>query len=330
MDEGSPGRRAPSVAIVTDVVRDGDAFHARHHSDVVLAGEVQKRMPETRVVLCDWRSLLPGDGDGGTFRALEAEGGAAPPVAVDRSVILAHVLRVGYGATRGSPLREKWSSFYGALDVFERAGVPVVNGYRALRAGHEKTYLRALDDAGVPVVPSEFWPTDAPLEEVRANRAGDAWVVKPANGECGRFVGRLDAVGEEEWRRLREHAALAVVQPFMRRIDEGEVSLVLVQGQIVHSVLKLPSPGGFLSNGQHVGATWREHAWSEDEAAVARAAAAAFPGHPELCRVDLVRGEGGPVVMEVEVVDPGFLGMPRPALARLLARLYRSRAPESR
>ena len=319
-------RGQPSIAILTDMVSEGGFLRPRHGSDAVLANALRERLPELRVLLCDWSTLADGEGTPGACLALAAGAPAPVRVRLDGDVLLAHVLRIGYGAGRASPLRDKWALFFERLDVLRRARVPVVNGYEAIHAGHEKTYLLALSAAGVPVVRSEIWPTSTGLAELRARHAAGEWIVKPANGECGRMVSRLESLTEEDWACLRGHAGLAVLQPWVSRIGEGEASLIYCQGELVHSVLKLPRSGGFLTNGEHVGATWTEHLASSAEAAVARAAIAAFPGAPELCRIDLVQGASGPEVMEVEAVDPGYLGMPRARLAEVLAKLYRSRS----
>jgi glutathione synthase/RimK-type ligase-like ATP-grasp enzyme len=323
-DARIPPAHAMSVAILTDMVADENGLRLRHKSDAVLATAMQEEMPGVRLLLCDWRTLSVNDGTPGSVLALTPGSSTPIRVRLDKGIRLAHVLRIGYGATRASTLREKWSLFFQRLHLLRAAHIPVVNGYDALYAGHEKTYLRVLGDAGVPIVPSEFWSTETSLAALREARDG-AWIVKPANGECGHMVALLDSISETDWESFRDHAGLAVLQPFMTRIAEGEVSLIYCLRVLVQSVLKRPRPGGILSNGEHVGATWTSHTASDAEAEVARAAIEAFPGSLDLCRVDLVQGAAGPHVIEIEAVDPGFLGMSRSRLARVLSELYRFR-----
>ena len=130
--------------------------------------------------------------------------------------------------------------------------------------------------------------------------------------------------------RLRAGADF-ILQPFMPRItSEGEVTLVLVEGEVTHGVRKLPKAGDFRVQ-DDFGGTVHPHDPTPEEVEVAMAAVAASgakPGSetPLYARVDLVRdGNGLPRVMELELIEPELWIRMNPSVAHHLARGVRRR-----
>jgi glutathione synthase/RimK-type ligase-like ATP-grasp enzyme len=132
-------------------------------------------------------------------------------------------------------------------------------------------------------------------------------VVKPAVSAGGRstYLGR----GED----LRDTVAdlLAggdvLVQPAVESIGrDGEVSLIRLGGGWSHAVRKVPAAGGFLVHEKY-GGRLDDHTPTTREVVVADAALARAPGDVDdlvAARVDLVRVDGEPVVMELELIEP--------------------------
>ncbi len=93
----------------------------------------------------------------------------------------------------------------------EREGVTVVNSPATLRWNLDKRYLRALEAAGVPVVPTSWVERPAPVDLV-----GEV-VVKPAVSGGGHQTARYEAHEHDEGRRhiddLVASGRVAMVQP---------------------------------------------------------------------------------------------------------------------
>jgi len=96
-----------------------------------------------------------------------------------------------------------------------------------------------------------------------------------------------------------------MVQPFMNAIIErGEVTIVAMQGQPTHAVVKRAKPGDFRVQDDH-GGTVHAHDPAPDELALAQAALAVHAPTPVYGRVDMVRdATGRPRIMELELVEP--------------------------
>ncbi|MFF0292236.1 RimK family alpha-L-glutamate ligase [Kitasatospora sp. NPDC004614] len=180
----------------------------------------------------------------------------------------------------------------------------LANPVPVLERNTDKTYLRDLAGAGVPIVPT-VWV--APGGEL----AGADWpelVVKPTVSSGARDTLRTTDRAEA----LAHTAALtaagrtAMVQPYLPMVeDEGETSLLYLGGEFSHAVRRGPMLGGGFAD------VAREPA--DDQLALAERVLAAVPERAELlyARVDLVRlPDGSPALIELELTEPRlFLGL---------------------
>lgn len=178
----------------------------------------------------------------------------------------------------------------------------------------DKRYLRDLAAAGVPVVPTAFVAPGEP-----ASLPDVEFVVKPSVGAGSRGAGRF-APGDVD--AAREHLAAlhaaertALVQPYLGAVDAaGESALVYVDGQFSHSARKGPmlaagTVHGLVGEALFVPEAITARGPSDAELAVGAAALAAVRerfGTPLYARVDLLPTPDGPVVVELELVEPSL------------------------
>jgi hypothetical protein len=179
-----------------------------------------------------------------------------------------------------------------------------------------KRYLDDLAHQGVPTVQTTW---RRPGEDVTLPREG-AVVIKPAVSLAALDTGkyRMDDAGDRELavahvRRLQAAGRVVMVQPYATGIDrEGETSLVFIDGRFSHAVRK---PTFLL--GPDTGLDRRFDAYggfapqrcepTGTQLAVAGRALCAVPGGADrllYARVDLVPGSDGPIVLEVELIEP--------------------------
>ena len=192
----------------------------------------------------------------------------------------------------------------------------------------DKTHLRDVVAAGLPVVPTVWDPTDtAALPD-----AGE-WVVKPSISAGSRDTARwtdpsavLGHVAE-----LTAAGRTAMVQPYLPSVDEaGETAMLFLGGRFSHAVRK----GPLLQRGEGVRqdrdsrgdlrAVEPTPAQRDVAQAVLDAVPSLVPGvEPVLyARIDLVAdASGAPVVLELELTEPSlFLPQaPAGAVAQLVA-----------
>lgn len=200
----------------------------------------------------------------------------------------------------------------------------------------DKTYLRDVAAAGVPVVPTEWSDPGEPIELPTRE-----FVVKPSVGAGSRGVGRF---GPGEHAAARSHASVlhdagrtVMVQPYLPDVDiAGETALIYLDGSFSHAVRKasmLPeatvhdlAPDG--QTGLFVPERISVHPPDPDQLRlgdqVMALLRARFGGELLYARVDVVRAPEGPVVLELELVEPSlYLQYDQDAAARFAAAVSR-------
>ena len=207
------------------------------------------------------------------------------------------------------------------------ASVPrLANPARVLGWNTDKSYLRELEAAGLPVVPT-IWLDPARNLTSRAVHtrfpASGEFVIKPTISSGARDTGRyqsnyadqrgLAIVHARDLLRAGRHV---MVQQYLGQVDTiGETALVYVEGAFSHSVRKSALlEGPYRVDGLHKQeATARVAA--EDERELADRVIAAIPelvpgagdGPLLYARVDLLRdAEGSPVLLELELTEPSL------------------------
>jgi hypothetical protein len=190
----------------------------------------------------------------------------------------------------------------------------VLNPLEVVRWNVHKSYLLALEAAGVPVVPTHLVRRDegTRLADIVRSRAWDRVVIKPAISAGSR---KTICVGPDESDRGEAHLrALAMegdvlVQPYVASVEGyGERSLVWIDGELTHAVRKARR---FLGDEESVSDAVPI---APDEADLARAALAAAPRPLLYARIDIARdAQGKPRLMELELIEPSLFFPRAPA-----------------
>jgi hypothetical protein len=285
------------------------------------------REPHSRVALvtCDlypdlWEDDLP------LRDALRARGVEVDPVRWDDETAdwTAYALTLIRSPWDYVPRREQFVAWAASVPrLFNPADIVAWNT--------DKTYLRELAAAGIPVIPTVFV---APGETWTPPAAGE-WVVKPTVSAGSQDTGRYAlpsqrASAEAHVTRLTAGGRTAMIQPYLTAIDTAGETAVLclpdAAGELTfsHAIRK----GPMLTGG---GGGWIDPA-SEDvsprvpsEAEVAAAARVleVIPGGARrllYARVDLVPGpDGAPTLIELELTEPSLFFLHAPGAAERLA-----------
>ncbi|MEZ0448207.1 ATP-grasp domain-containing protein [Cellulomonas sp. ICMP 17802] len=191
----------------------------------------------------------------------------------------------------------------------------------------DKTYLRDLETAGLPIVPT-IWLDPERNHDSRAIHTrfpafGD-FVIKPTVSAGSRDTGRYDAGITQQRSLAITHAKnllsvgrRVMIQRYLRKVDTvGETALVFIEGTFSHSIRKGALLAGPYREEQKL---YEEETLSAREASdaereLAERVVAALPslapgvdGPLLYARVDLIPDdEGNPVVLELELTEPSL------------------------
>jgi hypothetical protein len=218
-----------------------------------------------------------------------------------------------------SPRRDEFVAWAGSLPR-------VANPAHVLAWNTDKGYLRTLEEAGVPVIPTIWLDPDLHLSKravhTRMPAFGD-FVVKPVVSAGAKDTGRYQPVSAQSRALAINHAKdlldsgrAVMIQPYVTSVDtSGETCLIFVDGELRHAVRK----SALLTGPSRDDAP----AYLREEMEPARATDAQADvayraldvarkdlglDEPLLyARVDLVTGDDGePIVLELELTEPSL------------------------
>jgi glutathione synthase/RimK-type ligase-like ATP-grasp enzyme len=195
----------------------------------------------------------------------------------------------------------------------------------------DKRYLRELEVAGIPIVPTTWI---SPGQEPTGMPAGQV-VVKPSVSAGARNTSRYErgdqAAARAHVERLLSEGRTVLLQPYVESVDvAGETGLIYIDGVLSHTIRKGPvlHAPGFATDRLWAPEEISVRAPDGAERAIAEAALDSLPwprGELLYARVDLVRGDDGrPMLLELELAEPSlFLGLEAGAPERLAAGIAR-------
>lgn len=197
------------------------------------------------------------------------------------------------------------------LSQLDKAGVTVLNESDLIRWNADKRYLLELRERGVAIVPSQV-AAGACLREVVGGLDGQEIVIKPT----------VSATAHNTIRGTAGSAVLSLamddlpddvylVQPFQPEIQsEGEWSLIFLDGEFSHAVLKHPAAGDYRVQDDFGGtAELLDPPSAVLAGSIAALEAANSRRTPVYARVDGILSNGRYLLMELELIEP-YLFLP--------------------
>jgi glutathione synthase/RimK-type ligase-like ATP-grasp enzyme len=228
---------------------------------------------------------------------------------------------VDWAAFDATVLRATWNYTLRRADFLAWVGsVPrLYNPAPVVLPNTDKAYLAELADAGLPVVPTRLVP---PGTELELPESGE-FVLKPSIGAGSRGVGRFDAGRPGAHQQAREHAEqlhaagrTVLVQPYLDGVDTaGETALVFFDGVFSHAARKGPMlqpdarhqvAGGALFIEENISPREPSEAELSVAERVFKHANAELAENLLYARIDLLPGPDGPVVVELELIEPSL------------------------
>ncbi len=203
------------------------------------------------------------------------------------------------------------------------------NSADLIRWNTDKRYLAHLSAKGLPTVPTQFIDRTEPQWHSQLLSVGDDIVIKPTVGAGShgvrRFINQSEhAIAYAE--QLMSSGKTPMTQPYLGDIDtHGEVGLVTAGGVLSHAFHKEAILNGEpqWSGDDHVVEVISAHTPTEAEQSLCDRVLSVLPA-TAYARIDLLPTMNGPMISEVELIEPSlFLEVDSDAAGRV-ARAFAS------
>jgi glutathione synthase/RimK-type ligase-like ATP-grasp enzyme len=217
----------------------------------------------------------------------------------------------------------------------------LLNPAAIVRWDSDKRYLRDLEAAGLPIVPTVFIGPDDDRADWAPPAGCTDFVVKPTVSVGSRDTMRYSVDGPHDEAQalidlILSQGRTVMIQPYLDAVDdEGETALLFFGGMLSHAIRKgqmlRRGVSGAKVAGLFVQEDIRARTPSPAQIAMAHDVMANVPGPPGQLlfgRVDLIPDAAGdPVLLELELIEPSLFFAHDPGAARRLAEAIVRRLP---
>ncbi|CAL2082716.1 hypothetical protein [Tenacibaculum sp. 190524A05c] len=186
----------------------------------------------------------------------------------------------------------------------------LINSEAIIRWNLDKHYLLDLQQNGVHVCESYFVEKgeSSTLQELANQYNLNSFVLKPCVSGGGRHTYKInpETIAEHEslFKELVSDEAY-IIQPFQHNIvEKGEISLMIMNGEFTHAVLKIAKPGDFRVQ-DDFGGSVHDYSPTPEEIAFAEKAVNACSEKPMYARVDVFTDNNNKLaIAELELIEP--------------------------
>ena len=207
----------------------------------------------------------------------------------------------------------------------------LINSEALIRWNIDKRYLLDLKDNGIHIAETLFIEpgTTKSLAELHSATGWTDTVLKPCVSGGARHTYKLHSENianhETIFKMLIANEAM-MLQPFQHRIvSEGEVSMMVFNGQFTHSILKTAKAGDFRVQ-DDFGGSVQDYTPSKAEIEFAEQTVKACDELPLYARVDIFNDNEGKIALaELELIEPELWFRNHPEAALILAEAIKDR-----
>ncbi|CAF4336773.1 unnamed protein product [Rotaria sp. Silwood2] len=187
--------------------------------------------------------------------------------------------------------------------------VILINSPSLLLWNTHKTYLKELKKAGIPIVPTLYAEEidEKTLIDAAAHFDTTDLIVKPQVSASSFNMSLSVTAAVDELIRLGIAHSTMMIQPFMSNVvREGELSVLMFNGQFSHAVRKVASLDDYCVQYEYGSITTAVNQPSTEMFELAHASLAVCSETPIYARVDMIRNHltGRLSIMELELVEP--------------------------
>ncbi len=212
---------------------------------------------------------------------------------------------------------DRHKQFLSFIETVDARAPHLFNSADILRWCLMKTGMDDLAALGIDLPKTVAISKPEEAERILIKQGWSKAVLKPAIGGSGYGVTLIES-GKDIAAELPSTPGPWLVQEFLPEIRDGELNVVLFNGQVSHMIRKVPAEGEWRSNWAFK-PNWTCVPVEPAAADVAQRTLGLFSSPPLYARVDGVMIEDRFVVLELELVDPSLFFIFEPEAAKRFA-----------
>lgn len=185
----------------------------------------------------------------------------------------------------------------------------IINDINGMRKANNKTYTSCFDDTNNSYLPVTYVSKNKEyLKKVIKESPSERMILKPLNGYGGSGVIVLEKSATQNINSLLDFYIDAgskknyvIIQEFIEGAEEGDTRILLLNGEVIGAMRRVPAEGEARSN-VHAGGTVQKHTLTKTEQALCKKIG------PQLVKdglylvgIDVINGK----LLEVNVLSPG-------------------------
>ena len=212
---------------------------------------------------------------------------------------------------------ERIAEYLAWAERVTEAGTPLLNPVKIIRWNTDKSYLRDLDDWGIPTIETAWLEagSEADIAAIMAERDWQRGFIKPAIGASAyhtmrfnmRDADQLDAA-QQHATTLLENGHTLLLQPYQPTVEDfGEVSAIYIDNKYTHGVRKVPVPGDYRVQDDYGAHDEPYGQFTDAEFAMFDKLLSRVEHDMLYARIDMLRDEAGTLrIIELELVEPSL------------------------
>ncbi|WP_075341244.1 ATP-grasp domain-containing protein [Tenacibaculum agarivorans] len=186
----------------------------------------------------------------------------------------------------------------------------LINSEAIIRWNLDKHYLLDLQKKGVHICESYFIEKgdNSTLKEITNTYQLKDFIIKPCISGAARHTYKINTDNLDEYESLFQELISKeafIIQPFQHNIvEQGEISLIIINGKYTHAVLKIAKPGDFRVQDDFGGSVYN-YSPTKQEIEFAETAVKACKELPMYARVDIFTDNNDKLaIAELELIEP--------------------------
>lgn len=238
-----------------------------------------------------------------------------------------------WSTTRAVIFRSTWD-YFDRFSEFEKwlhrikSVTQFINPQELVFWNIDKRYLLELESQGVGIIPTHIvrQGNQGNLSEIADQKVWHDIVIKPTVSATARDTHCLTLEEytspsvQQMFNELCQQKTM-MVQPFLSRVlEEGELSVIVIDGRVTHGLRKVAKAGDYRVQSDFGGSIHLEEP-DENAIEIAEQVVVCCPAKPLYARVDLLKDDKGDWKLgELELVEPELWFRLYPKSAALLAK----------